>query len=191
MSARAELFKYKKANGTVVYTDNLSQLPAERREFYNKQREEREAKKRELESQIGKEEVARREAEAKRVEIGKQEIAETERQSRMVAINAALDEIQKKRAQREASRDVWRQKMVAAREALAKKLAEFQAASDKYNSVAIKPDFSRLPGEGEDMQKAKDDMERLEKEVDALNTQVEETIPDQARKEGVPPGWLR
>jgi hypothetical protein len=189
--AAAELYKYKKADGTVVYTDNLAQLPPERREHYNKQREAREEKRRQLEQQIGKEELERREAEAKRQELARAELAESERAQRLAEINTVLAEIQKKRAGREAVREQWRQKMNQARDNLAKKLAEFQALSDKANAIAIQPDFSRLPGQNEELEKSKEKLAKLELEVDELVTLVEETIPEQARKEGIPPGWLR
>jgi hypothetical protein len=191
LSAAAEVYKYKKPDGTIVYTDNLNQLPADRREHYNKQREEREQKRAELERAIGKEELERRENEAKRVELERAQLAEAERQERMRAIDVVLADIQKRRSAREASREVWRQKMKTAREALEKKLAEFQALSEKANAISIQPDFARLPGQNEDLEKTKEALEKLEKEIDVLVEQVDVIIPDEARKAGIPPGWLR
>jgi hypothetical protein len=191
LTAAAELYKYKKPDGTVVYTDNLGQLPAERREHYNKQREQREEKRRELEQQIGKEELARREAEAERIELSRQQMEESERQERTLRIETTLLEIQKKRAQREATRDGWRQKMLQARAQLDKKLEEFKLASEKANSIGIQADFSRLPGQNEELENLRKELERLEREIDALVVLTEETIPEEARKAGIPPGWLR
>lgn len=191
LEARAELYKFKKPDGTVVYTDNLAQLPAEKREYYNRQKQEREQKRAELEKQIGKEELERREAETTRAALAQQEMAETERAERTRAIDTVLKEIQQKRAQREAARDVWKQKMRQAREQLDKKLQEHAIASERANSIGMQADFSRLPGQNEELENLKKDLERLENEIDALALQVDETIPEQARKEGVPPGWLR
>lgn len=190
-SARAELYKYKKSDGTVVYTDNIGQLPAERREYYNKQREEREEKRRQLEQQIGKEELARREAEAQRAELERAQLAAEERERRMTEISTVLAEIQKKRAAREAGREVWKKKINDARDALAKKVTDFQALSERVSAIAIQPDYARFPGQAEDLEKMKEELAKLERDIDALVILVEETIPEQARKEGIPPGWLR
>lgn len=191
LTARAELYKYKKADGTVVYTDNLGQLPAERREYYNKQREEREEKRRQLEQQIGKEELARREAEAQQKELERAQLAADERERRMSEISTVLAEIQRKRAAREAGREVWKKKINDARDALAKKVADFQSLSERANSIGIQPDYARLPGQNEELEKMKEELSKLERDIDALVTLIEETIPEQARKEGIPPGWLR
>jgi hypothetical protein len=189
--AKADLYKYKKKDGTVVYTDNLGQLPPDRRDFYNKQREEREAKRQQLERELGKDEVARREAEAQKAALARAEMEEQERQQRLAAIDAVLEEIKRKSKDRDASREAWRQRMRAAQEKLQKLLAEFNAASTKYNELAIKPSFTLLPGQSEELETAKKDMERLEQEVDAAIEEVEVTIPEEARKAGIPPGFLR
>ena len=52
--AEAEIYKYTKKDGSVVYTDKLSQLPRERRAYYLRQQKAQEEERRKLEARIGK-----------------------------------------------------------------------------------------------------------------------------------------
>jgi hypothetical protein len=188
---RAEVYKYKKPNGSVVYTDNLAQLPPDRREFYNKQREEREEKRRQLEKAIGKEELERREAEAKRAEIERAKLDEADRQRRLQAIDQQLKVYQQKDKDKEASKTAWQQRMQQAKQTLDQALADMKQATEEYESIGVKASYTLLPGESEKMEQAKKRMDELERRIDALVLEVEVTIPEEARKAGIPPGWLR
>lgn len=190
-SARAELYKWTKPGGLVVYTDNLSQLPPDVRAYYAKIQEARDAKRKELERTLGKEELERRDAEAKREELAKQALAEDERARRMAGLDAALAQIAKRRADREAAKKAWQERIQRAQRDLDKKLSEFREMSEAWSRLAIQPSHTLLPGQSDERDQLKARLEKLEKEVDALVVEIEETIPDEARKAGVPPGWLR
>lgn len=190
-AALAEIYKYKKPNGQVIYTDNLADLPPERRDFYAKRKAERDLERREEEQRVGKEELERREAEAKRAELERASIADQERADRLRLIDLQLEAIKKKRLEREASREAWTQRMKAARDLLAKRLADFRAVQERHDAIAIKPSLTFLPGEAEELEKLRLEKERLEKEVDQSIEEVEVTIPEEARKAGIPPGYVR
>jgi uncharacterized protein DUF4124 len=189
--AGAEIYKYKNKNGTVIYTDNLAQLPPEMREFYNKQREEREEKRRQLEKAVGREELERREAEAKKAELQRAQLEEAERQRRIAAIDAQLKLYQAKDKERESQKTMWQRRMKTAKDRLEKELADYKKVSEEYENIAIKPSFTLLPGEAEAMEKAKEQMMQLEAAIDKDVLEIEVTIPEEARKAGVPPGWIR
>lgn len=189
--ARAEIYKYKSKTGSVIYTDNLSQLPAERRAYYQKVQQEREEQRKELERKFGKEEVARREVEAKRAELARAQLDEAERAKRLAAIDAQIRSYHEKDKAREASKGAWQKRVKDGQQRLQKLLAEFKAASDAHDAIAIKPLHLRLPGEAEEMERLERETARLEREVDQAIDEVEVKIPEDARKAAIPPGWLR
>ncbi len=189
--AEAQIYKFTKPNGTVVYTDNLAQLPQEQQRHYAEEERKRAEERQRLEASLGKEELERREAEAKRQLLERQQMDEAERRRQMEELDQAILEIQKRRAEREGVWNQWRQKIVAARAQQQEVWKKYQAALATFESLGIKPSFSWLPGEAEQFEQAQKDMERWGKELEALNQLIEFTIPDQARKAGVPPGYLR
>lgn len=191
MPAQAEVYKYKKSDGTVVYTDKLSDLPKARRAYYNKRRAEREKQRRELERRLGKEEVERREAERKRKALVDQQLAESERQRRLRAIDAQLLEIRKRRKARADTKAEWTDRMKAARKRQRTLLEEFRKTQKAYQTLAIKPSFTLFPGQAKEKQRLLARLTQLEKELDAAIHEVSVVIPTEARKAGVPPGWVR
>ena len=60
--ARAQIYKYTQGDGTIVYTDKLSDLPESKRAEYNRREAEAEQRREALVNMLGKEEVERREA---------------------------------------------------------------------------------------------------------------------------------
>lgn len=189
--ALAQVYKWKKPDGTIVYTDNLSQLPPERRAHYNKLEEEAQKKRRELEQAIGKEELERREAEAQRVDLAKAQLEEAERQKRLAALDETLALIRQRAKSREENKATWRERMAAAIKKRDEVYQAFMSAQEKYNGLATRANFTLLPGQAEEMEQAKQDMERLEVELDQVIQEIQFTIPEEARKAGIPPGWLR
>lgn len=189
--AGAQIYKYKKPDGSVVYTDSLAQLPAERRAFYNRREEEREKKKKELERALGKEEYERQEAERAKKEIEAAKLREEERQARLAAIDEQLLRFRKRKEQREASRAQWKKRLEEATKKRDVLLAEFKEVQAKHDAIAIQPSFTLLPGQNEEREKASKRLAELEPEIDRAIEEVDVVIPDEARKAGVPPGWLR
>lgn len=190
-SAGAQIYKYRKPDGTVAYTDRLSDLPKERRAYYDKLRTEEEKKRRALESRIGREELERREAERARKVLVARQMAAAERQRRLRVLDAQLAVLRNRRKAREDAREEWAGRMKRARKRQGELLEAFRKTQKAYDAIAIKPSFTLLPGEGDEMQRLRARLEELEKQLDAAIHQVNVVIPTEARKAGVPPGWLR
>lgn len=189
--ADAQVYKYRKKNGAVVYTDSLAQLPPARRAYYNKLLRDREARQKKIEKAVGKETVDKERMEKERAALLSAKIEEEDRQRRIAAIDAQLDRIRTRRAAKKASRKSWSDRISTTKKALKKALAEFRDAEKKYSAVAIKGGYGLLPGEAAKMKKAKTAMDALEKDIDTANEELTVKIPEEARRAGVPPGWLR
>lgn len=190
-AAVAQVYKFTKANGTVVYTDKLSDLPPERRAHYARLEQEAAERKQAQENMLGKEEVARREAEAEKQRLAKAQLDEQERLRRMQELNRVLEDLDRRSQARDQQKRFWQDRLKRADETLAKKLAEFREAQEAHDAIAIKPAFSRFPGETEKLQELEAALVKLEAEVDAAIQERWVTLPEDARKAGVPPGWLR
>lgn len=190
-AAEAQVYKYKKKDGSIVYTDSLAQLPSARRAYYNKLEKDRKERLKRLEKARGKDTVDKERMEAERARILKMKIEEEERQRRLAAIDAQLKAVRAKRTARTESRSKWTKRINDAKSDLKKKIAEFEKVQESYNSVAIKGGYGLFPGQQEQMQKDKKKMDALEKEIDDLNLELTVRIPEEARRAGVPPGWLR
>lgn len=190
-AAQAEIYKYKRADGTVTYTDRLSDLPEERRVHYNRLQRERDEAMRSAEQRLGKEEVARRLAERERKELGRKKLASDEYARRKQAIDARLAAYRESSSARDKSRTVWQKRAREARSRLVTQLKQFRAAEKTYQQIAVRAGFTLLPGQAEQRDKAKRDMIALERKIDATLHEVQVVIPTAARKAGIPPGWIR
>ena len=193
--AEAQVYKYKKKDGTIVYTDSLAQLPSSSPRLLQQPRKAAEGAPRErLEKARGKDSVEKERMEAERARILKMKIEEEERQRRLAAIDVQLKEV---RCASEADRPYrepatkWKKRIQDAKADLKKKVAEFEKVQESYNSVAIKGGYGLFPGQAEQMQKDKKKLDALEREIDELNNELTVKIPEDARRAGVPPGWLR
>ncbi len=189
--AQAAIYKYRNAKGQVVYTDSLAQLPKARRAHYNRQHEEQRRKRQALEAELGKEEVRRREAEAEREALARKNIAEAERRKRLAEIDAVLSQLRVSREKRVKEKELWQSKMREAKAEMTKLLKEFKKTQEEYNGLATKADFALFPGQRKQKTDAKKKLVELEQKLDQAIEKVEITIPEAARKAGVPPGWLR
>jgi hypothetical protein len=190
-AARADIYKVVNPDGTVTYTDNLAALPAERQEYYAKKRAEAEQKRQELENAIGKEELQRREAEQKRAETLRQVKAEEERKKRAAEFDAIIEDYKRRAKARDDAKAKWQGLMRMAKERLKNALLQYNKAKETWEALATKADYTLLPGQAEQRDLAKQRMVVLEKDVDVAITEVQENLPERARKEGIPPGWLR
>ena len=189
--AEAQIFKFKKKDGTIVYTDSLAQLPPKRRAYYNKKLQEREEKKQEQIRRLGKEEYERREKEKQLAALKEKQMDEEERQRRVAALNRVLSEMRQKVAKREAHKKEWQEKMAKAKKEVQRLLGEFNETQEKYKNLATKASFSLLPGQAQEMEKLRQKLPELEAQLDAAIEHLEFELPEQARKAGIPPGWLR
>jgi hypothetical protein len=88
----------------------------------------------------------------------------------------------------------WKQRMVQAREGLRRNEAFLEALQSRINSLSAdfvaRDDPYQRAKIGEDRQKALAEMERVQSEI-ALGKKQIGDIEEEARKAGVPPGWLR
>src|SRR5262245_29709773 len=174
--ARADVFKYVKADGSVVYTDKLSDLPTEKRAYYNQKIAEREQARANLEQQIGKQELERRELEAER-----QARDDKERADRLAEIDARLKIYRDREKAAQAQKQMWQKRMRDAKQKLEQLLLDFQNTQESYNQLATRADFTLLPGQGAEREKMKAHLAQLEQQIDAQILLVEEQIPDEAR----------
>ncbi len=189
--ARAQIYKYKKGDGSVVYTDNLSQLPDDRRAYYNQLEQQKERQRQEQIARLGKEEFERQEKEKQLEALKLQELDEAERARRAAAINAALDEMRERKKERDASQSSWETKAKEAKKKVDDLLAEFNTTQEKYQNLATKASFTLLPGQQQEQIDLKAKLDKLEKDLDTAIEYLEFGLPEEARKAGVPPGWIR
>lgn len=190
-AAQAQIYKYKAKDGSVVYTDKLSKLPKDRRAYYNRiEAKEREARK-EAERKFGKEEMERRDLERKRQALERAEMAAAERLRQRQALDEQLKRIKKRYAARDQQKTMWVNRMATAKKKVQTLLAAFEKEQTEYKRLAMKPNFTMLPGEAQKLEAARKKVAALESELDAAIAQVQRVIPEQARKAGIPPGWLR
>lgn len=88
----------------------------------------------------------------------------------------------------------WRKRFADAREALRRNEMFLEALQTRINALSAdfvnRDDPYQRAKIGDDRHKALAEMERLQAEI-ALNKKQIEEIEEEARKAGVPPGWLR
>lgn len=190
-TAEAKIYKYTKADGTVIYTDKLSDLPNARRAYYNKQEQEAAERQKARENQFGKEELKRRAAEAERAKLMKAQMEEQERSRRLAALDETLKSIERSKAKRGANKAAWQKRIKDARARLQENLQSFRKTQDAYNALAMKAGFTLFPGQAEEKERLRKQVTELEAKVDASIHEVYVTIPEEARKAGALPGWIR
>jgi hypothetical protein len=97
-------------------------------------------------------------------------------------------------ADRKVQESAWRQRMQAAREALQRSQVLADALQSRIN--ALTSDFTSRDDPAQrdivavDRQKALAELERVKTDI-AKNTKAIEDLQTEARRAGVPPGWLR
>jgi hypothetical protein len=88
----------------------------------------------------------------------------------------------------------WRGRITQAREAVRRNEAFAEALQSRINGLTTdfvnRDDPQQRAKIGEDRQKALDELARVKNETEQSRKQVED-IEEEARKAGVPPGWLR
>jgi hypothetical protein len=88
----------------------------------------------------------------------------------------------------------WRKRVTEARESLRRNEAFLEALQSRINALSTdfvnRDDPYQRAKVAEDRQKALAEMDRLKADVELGKKQIED-IEEEARKAGVPPGWLR
>jgi hypothetical protein len=88
----------------------------------------------------------------------------------------------------------WRARITGKREALSRAEVLLEALQSRVNGLSAdfvnRDDPYQRAKVGEDRQKALAEMERTKADIEGYKKQIED-IEEEARKAGVPPGWLR
>jgi hypothetical protein len=88
----------------------------------------------------------------------------------------------------------WRTRITTARENLRRSEAALEAFQSRINALTTdfvnRDDPYQRQKIGEDRQKALEELDRVRREIEGFKTQISD-IEEEARKAGVPPGWLR
>ncbi len=90
-------------------------------------------------------------------------------------------------------KEEWQQRMKRAKERLADAERRYHALEEKRNNLLGSwggPASGHLEGR-EEADRVDQELKQVQKEIDADRNEVENVIPEAARKAGVPPGWLR
>lgn len=98
------------------------------------------------------------------------------------------------REEREAElKDDWQQRMSAAKRKLAIAERRYRELEKKRDEAVLRwggPASGRTEGR-EEAARIEEQMKKVQKDIDDARNDIEVGIPDEARKAGVPPGWLR
>jgi hypothetical protein len=174
---RAEVYKYVDKKGTVHYTDDPDQLPEPQRSKVL----------RELEEQIKKEQERRRKLKEQGIEVPDERLPPPPPPPPPHRPHPATNRLE----QRKAARKVWEQRGQKARERVAEleeKCAELKEERDRNKTDSLT--FAR-PGAGKRYQKSQAAYENCQKDLKKARNYLNEGLPEQARRAGVPPGWIR
>lgn len=175
---RAEVYKYVDKKGTVHYTDDPDQLPEPQRS----------KALRELEEKIKKEQERRRKLKQQGIEVPNERLPPAPAPQ---PVPSGPHPSAKRLEKHKASRKAWEEKAEKARqrvEELAKKCAELETERDLSNRDRL---TGARPGANQRYQKVLADYKHCQQELKSARKYLEVTLPEQARKSGVPPGWVR
>ena len=191
-TAYGQVYKYEKPDGTVIFTDDLAELPPERRAYYNQKEEAAREKAERARARMTPEERRAAELAEERKKLMEAEMEEAARQARLREIDAFLRDWRTKQEEAADQVGFWLEKKQKAEQNLASALAKYRDAQAEWSSLALKKiNFSLFPGQNARLQELQESLPKLEAEVDAANTYLTETLPDEARKAGLPRGWAR
>lgn len=185
------VYKFARPDGVVVYTDRLVELPPEVRRRYAEEERARQARYDAWVREVGKNEAERRALEQERKALAEQRALDQAAAQRLRRLNQTLSRLKDKRRQQAQRREMWQARVRKLRRSLAEALAAHQKARKEFERIAIQPQHTRLPGQTQKMLKAQADMARHAKTMDRLTRTLTEALPEEARRAGVPPGWLR
>lgn len=101
---------------------------------------------------------------------------------------------QQKTADEQKDEQWWRNRITVAREELRRNEVFLEALQSRVNALSAdfvnRDDPYQRARIGEDRQKALAEMDRVKREIEETKKSID-TIEEEARKAGVPPGWLR
>lgn len=177
--ALAQVYRYKKPDGTVVFTDNLAELPPARRAYYNRRAQE--AKERLEKIRAAQTPAERREAEREADAARAKQEAEAEvvRRKRLAAIQRLVTRIRADEEKRAQTAAYWAEREAEAKKALDEAVDAYEAAKTEWEGLAMKAGFALFPGQAERKKELQDKLPELAAEVEAANTYLYETLPEE------------
>lgn len=176
--ARSQVYKWVDKQGRAHYTDDPDQLPEpQRTKVLN-----------ELEEKIKKERERREKLREQGIDVPDERLppppAPRPQEQRA---HPATDRLN----QRQAAKEKWSTMGKRARErveSLEEKCTELKAERDRNNQDRLT--MSR-PGAGQRYQKSQAAYQRCQENLRKARHYLEVELPEQARKSGIPPGWIR
>jgi len=93
----------------------------------------------------------------------------------------------------EAGQEEWQQRIRDWKLRLADAERRYQALENERNKILMKFGMpgAALPGDRAKVIELEGKMKSIQKEIDDARNMINVVIPDEARKAGIPPGWLR
>jgi hypothetical protein len=176
--ARAEVYKWVDRKGTVHYTDDPDQLPEPRRSQVL----------RELEEKLQKERERRKQLRQQGIHVPTERLPPPPPPRPPVTrSHPAKDRLER----RQKSREKWQALSQKARDRvteLEKKCEELRTKRDLNSRDRL---THARPGANQRYQKTLAAYERCQENLKKARRYLEVELPEQARKSGVPPGWVR
>jgi uncharacterized protein involved in exopolysaccharide biosynthesis len=175
--AGSQVYKWVDKKGRVHYTDNPDQLPEPQRSRVLD----------ELEKKIEKERKRREKLKEQGIDVPERLPPPPPPRAQKQGPHPATNRLK----QRQAAKAKWSGMAERARERVAsleEKCAELKAERDRDNQDRLT--MSR-PGAGQRYQKSRTAYQDCQKNLEAARHYLEVELPEQARKNGVPPGWIR
>ncbi len=189
--SEAQVYKYTNEKGVVVFTDKLSDLPPERRAHYNEREMAAKKRREQLARSRTPEQQRTAELEEERRKILESRVEEQQREARLAAIEQALRDIEETSKARAETKAYWQERKATAQRELQEALDRYREAVKEYEGLAIKVGFTLFPGQQNRLLELQALLPKLEADVDRANAFLTEALPEEARRAGVPPGWLR
>lgn len=188
--AQAEIYTYTDKNGTLVFTDRLAELPLARRRYYNRKAAQQKAEAAQLEKALGKPEYERQKREAQAAKKADKRAAQAEAAQKNRALGRALSASQRRQATLDKKRDYWQKRAKTVRGKTKALYAEYKKTKTAYEALAIKADFSLYPAQRQEKAALALRLKQLKAELQAA-IKAEAALPEEARKAGAYPGWIR
>lgn len=189
-SAEAEIYTYKDKNGTLVFTDRLAELPVARRRYYNRKADERKRLEAQREKALGKTTYERERAEAAQRAADERSAAQSAAAARNDALARAVASGQRRQATRDAEKKRWQKRARGLRIRAHSLYQDYKKTKTAYDALAIRAEFSLYPAQRQEKARLHKRLEGLIKDLKTTLKEAEQ-LPEQARKAGVPPGWIR
>ncbi|MBX2810339.1 MAG: hypothetical protein KTR25_00955 [Myxococcales bacterium] len=190
-SAQGQIYSYTLPDGSIAYTDSLDRLPPKRRAFYNRQRAEQATRQTRVQQNQTPAQRRATKRHAQRAKAAKKKQQQRRRQARQAAMQLALQQARQQTSKETQERAYWQEKKAHAKQQLDRAHNAYKVVHKEWQAIAIRAQFSLFPGEPTKRVELEKQLHRLKKEISEAQKYLSVTLPSEARKAGVPPGYLR